>query len=88
MRKERILAVIMSVLLALSILPMTVFAAETTVLDGKLKIHGIVAEGKTLSADFKEVNTEGMTEDDVTYLWSRKTLDDEAAESAGETLLN
>ena len=40
MRKERILAVIMSVLLALSILPMTVFAAETTVLDGKLKIHG------------------------------------------------
>ena len=56
MRKERILAVIMSVLLALSILPMTVFAAETTVLDGKLKIHGIVAEGKTLSADFKEVN--------------------------------
>ena len=85
MRKERILAVIMSVLLALSILPMTVFAAETTVLDGKLKIHGIVAEGKTLSADFKEVNTEGMTEDDVTYLWSRKTLDDEAAESAGET---
>ena len=54
MRKERILAVIMSVLLALSILPMTVFAAETTVLDGKLKIHGIVAEGKTLSADFKK----------------------------------
>lgn len=66
-------------------LPMTVFAAETTVLDGKLKIQGIAAEGKTLSADFKEVNTEGMTEDDVTYLWSRKTFDDEAAENAGET---
>ena len=85
MRKERILAVIMSVLLTLSMLPMTVFAAETTVLDGKLKIQGIAAEGKTLSADFKEVNTEGMTEDDVTYLWSRKTFDDEAAENAGET---
>ena len=85
MRKERILAVIMSVLLTLSMVPMTVFAAEATVLDGKLKIHGIVAEGKTLSADFKEVNTEGMTEDDVTYLWSRKTFDDEAAENAGET---
>lgn len=85
MRKERILAVIMSVLLTLSMLPMTVFAAEATVLDGKLKIHGIAAEGKTLSADFKEVNTEGMTEDDVTYLWSRKTFDDEAAENAGET---
>ena len=26
-----------------------------------------------------------LTEDDVTYLWSRKTFDDEAAENAGET---
>lgn len=85
MRKERILAVIMSVLMALSMLPITVFAAETTALNGKLKLQGIAAEGKTLSADFKEVNTEGMTEDDVTYLWSRKTFDDEAAENAGET---
>ena len=85
MRKERILAVIMSVLMALSMLPITVFAAETTALDGKIKIHGIAAEGMTLSADFKEVNTEGLTEDDVTYLWSRKTFDDEAAENAGET---
>ena len=84
MRKERVLAVIMSVLMALSMLPITVFAAETTALNGKLNIQGIAAEGKTLSADFKEVNTEGMTEDDVTYLWSRKTFDDEAAENAGE----
>ena len=84
MRKERILAVIMSVLLALSMLPMTVFAAETTTLNGKLNIQGIAAEGKTLSADFKNVDTEGLTEDDVTYLWSRKTFDDEAAENAGE----
>lgn len=85
MRKERILAIIMSVLMALSMLPMTVFAAETTALNGKLKIQGIAAEGKTLSADFKNVDTEGLTEDDVTYLWSRKTFDDEAAENAGET---
>lgn len=84
MRKERILAVIMSVLMALSMLPITVFAAETTALNGKLNIQGIVAEGKTLSADFKNVDTEGLTEDDVTYLWSRKTFDDEAAENAGE----
>lgn len=84
MRKERILAVIMSVLLTLSMLPMTVFAAETTTLNGKLNIQGIAAEGKTLSADFKNVDTEGLTEDDVTYLWSRKTFDDEAAENAGE----
>ena len=84
MRKERVLAVIMSVLMALSMLPITVFAAETTALNGKLNIQGIVAEGKTLSADFKNVDTEGLTEDDVTYLWSRKTFDDEAAENAGE----
>ena len=84
MRKERVLAVIMSVLMALSMLPITVFAAETTTLNGKLKIQGIAAEGKTLSADFKNVDTEGLTEDDVTYLWSRKTFDDEAAENAGE----
>ena len=85
MRKERVLAVIMSVLMALSMLPITVFAAETTALNGKLNIQGIAAEGKTLSADFKNVDTEGLTEDDVTYLWSRKTFDDEAAENAGET---
>lgn len=85
MRKERILAVIMSVLMALSMLPITVFAAETTALNGKLKLQGIAAEGKTLSADFKNVDTEGLTEDDVTYLWSRKTFDDEVAENAGET---
>ena len=84
MRKERVLAVIMSVLMALSMLPITVFAAEATALNGKLKIQGIAAEGKTLSADFKNVDTEGLTEDDVTYLWSRKTFDDEAAENAGE----
>ena len=84
MRKERILAIIMSVLMALSMLPITVFAAETTALNGKLNIQGIAAEGKTLSADFKNVDTEGLTEDDVTYLWSRKTFDDEAAENAGE----
>lgn len=84
MRKERVLAVIMSVLMALSMLPITVFAAETIALNGKLNIQGIAAEGKTLSADFKNVDTEGLTEDDVTYLWSRKTFDDEAAENAGE----
>ena len=39
MRKERILAVIMSVLLALSMIPATVFAAEIPALDGKLKIQ-------------------------------------------------
>ena len=77
MRKERILAVIMSVLLALSMIPATVFAAEIPALDGKLKIQGTAAEGRTLSAEFKEVKPEGVTEEDVAYLWERKTVEDE-----------
>ena len=84
MQKERILAVIMSVLLTLSMIPATVFAAELSTLDGKLKIQGTVAEGRTLSAEFKEVKPEGLTEDDVSYLWERKTTEDEEAEKAGE----
>lgn len=84
MRKERILAVIMSVLLALSMIPATVFAAEIPALDGKLKIQGTAAEGRTLSAEFKEVKPEGVTEDDVAYLWERKTVEDEETEKAGE----
>lgn len=84
MRKERILAVIMSVLLALSMIPATVFAAEIPALDGKLKIQGTAAEGRTLSAEFKEVKPEGVTEDDVAYLWERKTVEDEEIEKAGE----
>ena len=84
MRKERILAVIMSVLLALSMISATVFAAEIPALDGKLKIQGTAAEGRTLSAEFKEVKPEGVTEDDVAYLWERKTVEDEEIEKAGE----
>ena len=80
MRKERILAVIMSVLLALSMISATVFAAEIPALDGKLKIQGTAAEGRTLSAEFKEVKPEGVTEDDVAYLWERKTVEDEETE--------
>lgn len=84
MRKERILTVIMSVLLALSMIPATVFAAEIPALDGKLKIQGTAVEGRTLSAEFKEVKPEGVTEDDVAYLWERKTVEDEETEKAGE----
>lgn len=84
MRKERILAVIMSVFLVLSMIPATVFAAEIPALDGKLKIQGTAAEGRTLSAEFKEVKPEGVTEDDVVYLWERKTVEDEEVEKAGE----
>ena len=57
---------------------------EIPALDGKLKIQGTAAEGRTLSAEFKEVKPEGVTEEDVAYLWERKTVEDEETEKAGE----
>ena len=83
--KKNILAVIMSLFMILSLLPVPVSAAELTVLDGKLKIQGTAMAGSTLSAEFKDVKPEGLEEDSVTYVWYRKTTDDEAAEQAGET---
>ena len=83
--KKNILAVIMSLFMILSLLPVPVSAAELTVLDGKLKIQGTAMAGSTLSAGFKDVKPEGLEEDSVTYVWYRKTTDDEAAEQAGET---
>ena len=71
MRDRRIAAVIMSVLMVLSLLPSTVFAASACALDGKLKISGIPAVGNTLSADFKEVKPADLSEDSVSYVWSR-----------------
>ena len=83
--KKNILAVIMSLFMILSLLPVSVSAAELTMLDGKLKIQGTAMAGSTLSAEFKDVKPEGLEEDSVTYVWYRKTTDDEAAEQAGET---
>ena len=62
---------IISVLMVLSLLPSTVFAASACALDGKLKISGIPAVGNTLSADFKEVKPADLSEDSVSYVWSR-----------------
>ena len=75
MRKSRILAVLTAVFMVISMLPSVAFAtAEAPVgtLDGKLKIKGSVAVGITLSADYTKVKPEGLTDDDVTFSWSRK----------------
>ena len=86
MRKNKnILAILMSLFMVLSMLPASAFAAETVTLDGKLKIHGTAMTESTLSAEFKEVKPEGLTEDCVSYVWSRLTPENEAAEKAGET---
>ena len=86
MNRRRFLAIIMSVFMILSLLPMTAFAAaDTAGLDGQLKIQGLAAAGSILSADFKEIKTAGVTEDSVSYEWCRKTPEDEKKEQQGET---
>ena len=85
MNRRRVLAIIMSVFMILSLLPVSVFAETTAVtLDGQLKIQGTVAAGTTLKADMQGIKNEGITEDSVSYQWFRKTSDDEKKEQQGE----
>ena len=87
MNRRRFLAILMAVFMALSLLPVTVFATDTATaaaLDGQLKIQGAATEGTTLSADFQAIKTEGLTEDSVSYAWFRKTSEDEKKEQQGE----
>lgn len=73
MREKRITAIIMSIFMTLSLLPSTVFAAAPAALEGQLKITGTAAAGSTLNADLKEVKPEGLADDSISYVWSRKT---------------
>ena len=85
MNRRRFLAIIMSVFMILSLLPVSVFAETTAVtLDGQLKIQGTVAAGTALKADMQGIKNEGITEDSVSYQWFRKTSDDEKKEQQGE----
>ena len=74
MKGKKILAVIMTIFMMLSLLPSMVFAAAVPSgeLGGKLKIKGAAAVGVTLSADYGKVTPEGMTDDYVSFKWSRK----------------
>ena len=69
MRKNRVLAVIMAVLMMVTLLPSMVFAAAVPqgALDGKLKVKGTIAVGVTLSADYSKVKPEGITDDYVSF---------------------
>ena len=77
MKKNRVLAVIMAVLMMVTLLPSMVFAAAAPsgALDGKLKVKGTIAVGSTLSADYSKVKPEGLTDDYVTFSWSLKDGD-------------
>ena len=81
MNRRRFLAIIMSVFMILSLLPVTVFAETTAaVLDGQLKIQGTAVAGTTLKADMQGIKNEGITEDSVSYQWFRKNSVDEKKE--------
>ena len=77
MKKSRVLAVGMAVLMMVTLLPSMVFAtaAPSGNLDGKLKVKGTLAIGSTLSADYSKVKPEGITDDNVSFSWSLKDGD-------------
>jgi len=72
MKSKRILSLILSVLIALMMLPGMVFAEEAkTALDGTLKIQGDCIIGEPLSADYREVRPQGLIDDYFTFQWVR-----------------
>ena len=77
MKKSRVLAVVMAVLMIVTLLPSMVFATAVPsgTLDGKLKVKGTLAIGSTLSADYSKVKPEGITDDNVSFSWSLKDGD-------------
>lgn len=77
MRSRKIIAMVMTFLMMLSLLPSLVFASvvPSGELGGKLKIKGTAAVGSELSADYTKVTPEGLSDDYVSFSWSRKTGD-------------
>lgn len=77
MKKSRVLAVVMAVLMMVTLLPSMVFATAVPsgTLDGTLKVKGTLAIGSTLSADYSKVKPEGITDDNVSFSWSLKDGD-------------
>ena len=84
MRKKRILAVLMAVLMIVTLLPSMACAAEAGELGGKLKVKGLPAVGTVLSADYSKVTPEGVTDDDVIFSWSRQTGEKELTQVGTE----
>ena len=78
MKPKKIIAMIMTLLMMLSLLPSMVFAAAAPSgeLGGKLKIKGVAAVGSELSADYSKATPEGLTDDYVSFSWSRKVGDE------------
>lgn len=85
MEKRRFLAVVMTILMVISMIPSVVFAAAPSgELGGKLKIKGLAAVGVTVSADYSKVTPEGVTDEEFTFSWSRQTGEKELTQIGTE----
>ena len=68
MERKRFLAVVMTVMMVISMIPSMVFAAAPSgELGGKLKIKGLAAVGVVLSADYAKVTPEEVTDEDTLF---------------------
>ena len=68
MERKRFLAVVMTVMMVISMIPSMVFAAAPSgELGGKLKIKGLAAVGVVLSADYAKVTPEEVTDEDLLF---------------------
>ena len=85
MEKKRFLAVVMTVMMIISMVPSMVFAAAPSgELGGKLKVKGLAAVGTTVNADYTKVTPEGVTDEDFTFSWSRQTEEKELTQVGTE----
>ena len=85
MERRRFLAIVMTVMMVISLIPSMVFAAAPSgELGGKLKVKGLAAVGATVSADYSKVTPEGVTDADFTFSWSRQTGEKELTQIGTE----
>ena len=75
---KRWMAMCLAIIMVLTMLPGTVFAAvesDSGKLEGTLTIKGTLKEGEKLSADLTKVKPTGFTTDQVKYEWFRVGAD-------------
>ena len=85
MERRRFLAIVMTVMMVISLIPSMVFAAAPSgELGGKLKVKGLAAVGATVSADYSKVTPEGVTDEDFTFSWSKQTGEKELTQIGTE----
>ena len=66
MWKKKVLALLLAAVMILSLLPVSVLAAEIAgEIGGTLRFEGKAEVGSTLSADFEKVTPEGLTNEYV-----------------------